>query len=130
MVSYEREALTGRHIVLVTNRVDWSAAKLISRYGPRWLPDTFDQAGQGHLGCHEYRLRSAEAMGKPWGLVFVADSLLHLTCLPTVSDRTKGLIYTIGDACRPQGRAVLQKLLGLVHDRLSDGATVDHVVAQ
>src|SRR6266480_3482474 len=37
---------------------------------------------------------------KPWGnigVVFVAYALLHLTCLPAVSDRTKGLIQTIGD---------------------------------
>jgi hypothetical protein len=46
-------------------------------------------------------------MGKHWCLVFVAYSLLHLTCLPAVSDRTKGLIHTIGDDCQQQGRALL-----------------------
>jgi hypothetical protein len=30
VVSFEQESLTGRYVVLVTNRVDWSAAKLIS----------------------------------------------------------------------------------------------------
>jgi hypothetical protein len=47
---------------------------------------------------------------KPWGnigVVFVAYSLLHLTRLPAVSDRTKGLIQTIGDDCQQQGRALL-----------------------
>ena len=53
-------------------------------------------------------MRSTEAIGKHWCLVFVAYSLLHLTCLPAVPDRTKGLIQTIGDACRQQGRALLQ----------------------
>jgi hypothetical protein len=52
-------------------------------------------------------MRSAEAMGNHWRLVFVAYPLLHLTCLPAVSDRTKGLIHTIGDACRQQGRVLL-----------------------
>jgi hypothetical protein len=46
-------------------------------------------------------------MGKHWCLVFVAYSLLHLTCLRAVSDRTKGLTQTIEDACRQQGRALL-----------------------
>jgi hypothetical protein len=46
-------------------------------------------------------------MGKHWRLVLVAYPLLHLTFLPAVSDRTKGLIQTIGDACRQQGRALL-----------------------
>ena len=75
-------------------------------------------------------MRSAEAIGKHWCLVFVAYSLLHLTCLPAVPDRMKGLIQTIGDACRQQGRAVLQKLLLFVHEQLSDGATADHVFTQ
>jgi len=130
VASVEREALTGRHVVLVTNRVDWSAANIISRYGQRWPTAPFDQDGTGHLGFNEYRMRRAEAMGQHGCLVFVAYSVLHLTCLPTVSDRTKGLIQTIGDACRQQGRALLQKLLVFVHDRLADGATVDHVFAQ
>ena len=69
-------------------------------------------------------------MGKHWCLVFVAYSLLHLTCLPVGPDRTKGLIQTIGDACRQQGRAILQKLLVFVHDQLSQGAPIDQVFVQ
>jgi hypothetical protein len=130
VVSFETEQLTGRFVVLVTNRGDWSAAKIISLYGQRWPTETFYQDGKGHLGFNEYRMRSAEAIGKHWCLVFVAYSLLHLTCLPAGPERTKGLIQTIGDACRQQGRALLQKLLVFVHDRLSDGATADQVFAQ
>jgi hypothetical protein len=71
VVSCEQESLTGRSVVLVTNRVDWSAAKIISLYWQRWLTETFDQDGKGHLGFNAYRMRSAEAMGKHWCLVFV-----------------------------------------------------------
>jgi hypothetical protein len=130
VVSFENEQVTGRYVVLVTNRVDWNAAKIIGLYLQRWPTETFYQDGKGHLGFNEYRMRSAEAIGKHWCLVFVAYSLLHLTCLPAVPDRTKGLIQTIGDACRQQGRALLQKLLLFVHEQLSDGATADHVFAQ
>jgi hypothetical protein len=130
VISFERESLTGRRIVLVTNRVDWSAAKILSLYSQRWPTETFYQDGKGHLGFDEYRMRSAEAIRKHWCLVFVAYSLLHLTCLPTVSGRTKGLIQTIGDACRHQGRALLQKLLLFVHDQLSQGFKADQVFAQ
>jgi hypothetical protein len=130
VVSFERESVTGRHVVLVTNRVDWSAAKIIGLYLQRWPTETFYQDSQGHLGLNEYRMRSIEAMGKHWGLVFVAYSLLHLTCLPAVPDRTKGLIHTIGDACRQQGRALLQRLLLFVHEQLSHGVTADHLFAQ
>ena len=130
VVSFEHETLTGRHVVLVTNRVDWSAAKIIGLYLQRWPTETFYQDSKGQLGFNEYRMRSAEAIGKHWCLVFVASSLLHLTCLPTVPDRTQGLIQTIGDACRQQGRALLQKLLLFVHEQLSHGATADHVFGQ
>jgi SRSO17 transposase len=130
VVSFEHEQVTGRYIVLVTNRVDWSAAKVIGLYLQRWPTETFYQDSKGQLGFNEYRMRSAEAFGKHWCLVFVAYSLLHLTCLPAVPDRTKGLIQTIGDACRQQGRALLQQLLVFVHDRLSHGATADHVFNQ
>jgi DDE superfamily endonuclease len=127
VVSFETAQLTGRSVALVTNRVDWSAAKIIGLYLQRWPTETFYQDSKGHLGFNEYRMRSAEAIGKHWCLVFVAYSLLHLTCLPAVPDRTKGLIQTIGDACRQQGRVLLQRLLVFVHDQLSHGATVDHV---
>jgi DDE superfamily endonuclease len=130
VVSFERESVTGRHVVLVTNRVDWNAAKIIGLYLQRWPTETFYQDSKGQLGFNESRMRSAEAIGKHWCLVFVAYSLLHLTCLPAGPDRTKGLIQTIGDACRQQGRALLQKLLLFVHDQLSQGATADHVFAQ
>jgi hypothetical protein len=117
VVSCEQESLTGRYVVLVTNRPDWSAAKIISLYSQRWPTETFDQDGQGHLGCNASRMRSAEAMGKHWCLVFVADSLRHLTCLPAGPGRTWGLIRTIGDACRQQGRVLRPKLLVVVHDQ-------------
>jgi hypothetical protein len=130
VVSFEQESLTGCPVVLVTNRVDWSAAKIISLYLHRWPTETFYQDSKGQLGFNDYRMRSAEAIGKHWCLVFVAYSLLHLTCLPVGPDRTQGLIQTVGDACRQQGRALLQKLLLFVHDQLSQGATADHVFVQ
>jgi DDE superfamily endonuclease len=130
VVSFEHESLTGRHVVLVTNRVDWSAAKIIGLYLQRWPTETFYQDSKGHLGFNEYRMRSAEAIGKHWCLVFAAYSLLHLTCLPAVPDRTMGLIQTMGDACRQQGRALLQRLLLFVHDQLSHGTTVAQVFMQ
>ena len=75
-------------------------------------------------------MRSAEALGTHGCLVVVASSLWHLTCLPAVPDRTKGLMHTMGDACRQQGRALIQKLWLFVHAQLSQGATADHVFAQ
>jgi hypothetical protein len=36
VVSFEQESLTGRYVVLITNRVDWTAAKIIGLYWQRW----------------------------------------------------------------------------------------------
>ena len=110
--------------------MDWNAQRIITLYLQRWPIETFYQDGKTSLGLDEYRMRSAEAIGKHWCLVFVAYSLLHLTCLPAVPDRTKGLIQTMGDACRQQGRVLLQRLLVFVHDQLSQGVTADHVFAR
>jgi hypothetical protein len=49
VVSFEQESLTGRYVVLVTNRLDWSAAKILSVYSQRWPTETFYQDGKGHL---------------------------------------------------------------------------------
>ena len=75
-------------------------------------------------------MRSTQALGPHGCRGFVAYALLHLTGLPAVPDRTKGLKQTLGDACRQQGRALIQKLVLCVHDQLSHGPTADRVLAQ
>jgi hypothetical protein len=51
--SFECEPLTARSVVLVTNRADWSAAKLIDLDLQRWPTEPFDQDSTGHLGFNE-----------------------------------------------------------------------------
>jgi SRSO17 transposase len=82
VVSFKSAELTGTYVVLVTNRVEWGAQRIIALYLQRWPIETFYQDGKTHLGLDEYRMRNAEAIGKHWCLVFVAYSLLHLDCLP------------------------------------------------
>ena len=43
VVSFEDAALTGRSLVLLTNRLDWSAAKIIGLCLHGWPTDTFYQ---------------------------------------------------------------------------------------
>jgi len=47
VVSFEHEQVTGRSLVLVTNRADWGAAKIISLYLQRWPRETFYQDSKG-----------------------------------------------------------------------------------
>src|SRR5262249_1092610 len=82
VVSCTNAELTGTYVVLVTNRVDWSAQRIIVLYLQRWPIETFYQDGKTHLGLDEDRMRNAEAIGKHWCLGLVAYSLLLLFCLP------------------------------------------------
>jgi hypothetical protein len=86
VVSFKSAELTGTYVVLVTNRVDWGAQRIIALYLQRWPIETFYQDGKTHLGLDEYRMRSAEAIQKHWSLVFVAYSFLHLDCPSLVTD--------------------------------------------
>jgi SRSO17 transposase len=127
VISFETAALSGSYVVLLTNRVDWSAQKVIATYLLRWPTETFYQDGKGQLGLADYRMRSAEAIGKHWCLVFVAYSFLHLECLAPSLSKGSVPIKTIGEACRQQAQALLQKLLLYVHDQLLAGSQIGEV---
>src|SRR6266508_5483348 len=129
VISFANAERTGTAVVLVTNRRAWAAQKIIATYLRRWPTETFYQDGKGHLGLDAYRMRSAEAIGKHWCLVFVAYSFLHLACL--VPSPLKGSlpVKTIGEACRQQAQALIQKLLLYVHERLVQGHSAEDVFA-
>jgi len=134
VISFENAELTGPYAVLVSNRTDWSARKILATYLHRWPIETFYQDGKGHLGLDEYRMRTAEALQKHWGLVFVAYSLLHLDCLPPSLVQGKGLppsrpVKTIGAACRQQGQALIEGLILWAHDCLQQGQPAEQVFA-
>jgi len=130
VISFGTAELTGTFVVLVTNRLDWSAQKIIATYLLRWPTETFYQDGKGQLGLADYRMRSAEAIGKHWCLVFVAYSFLHLECLAPSPIKGSVPVKTIGEACRQQAQALLQQLLLYVHDQLLGGAEVGAVFAR
>src|SRR6266852_717168 len=129
VVSFKSAELTGTYVVLVTNRVDWGAQRIIALYLQRWPIETFYQDGKMHLGLDEYRMRHAEAIGKHWCLVFVAYSLLHLDCLPPSLMQGSLPIKTIGEACRQQAQALMQALILYVHERLQLGQRVEDLFA-
>ena len=121
VVSFKNAELTGTYAVLVTNRVDWSAPRIITLYLQRWPIETFYQDGKGHLGLDTYRMRNAEAIGKHWCLVFVAYSFLHLDCLPPSPTKGSLPLKTIGEACRQQAQALIQALILYAHEQLQRG---------
>jgi Transposase DDE domain len=130
VISFETAEVTGTYVVLVTNRLDWNAQKIIATYLLRWPTETFYQDGKGHLGLADYRMRNAEAIEKHWCLVFVAYSFLHLECLPPSPTKGSIPVKTIGEACRQQAQMLLQHLLLYVHDQLLRGAEIEAVFAR
>lgn len=129
VISFGNAALAGAYAVLVTNRREWNAQTIIATYLRRWPTETFYQDGKGHLGLDAYRMRSAEAIGKHWCLVFVAYSFLHLVCLAPSLIKGSNPIKTIGEACRQQAQALIEQLLLYVHERLKEGQTAEAVFA-
>ena len=133
VISYADAELKGTFAALVTNRTDWSAKKVIETYLQRWPIETVYQDSKGHLGLDEYRMRGAEAINKHWCLVFVAYSLLHLDCLeasPKKCQRLARPIKTIGEACRQQGQAVLERLILKAHNLIEEGESVAETFAK
>jgi hypothetical protein len=128
-VSFKNAELTGTYAVLVSNRVDWSAQRILTLYLQRWPIETFYQDSKGHLGLDTYRMRNAEAIGKHWCLVFVAYSLLHLDCLPPSPTKGSLPLKTIGEACRQQAQALMQALILYVHERLQLGQKAEDLFA-
>jgi len=121
VVSFKSAELTGTYAVLVSNRVDWDAQRILTLYLQRWPIETFYQDSKGHLGLDTYRMRNAEAIGTHWCLVFVAYSLLHLDCLPPSPTKGSLPVKTIGEACRQQAQALMQALILYAHERLQLG---------
>jgi hypothetical protein len=121
VVSVRNAEVTGTSVVLVSHRVDWKAQRIIPLSVQRWPIETLYQDGQGHLGLDPYRMRSAEASGKPWCLVFVAYAFLPLDGLPSSPSKGSLPVTTIGEACRQQAQALIEALILSAHAPLQLG---------
>lgn len=129
VISFDNADLTGSYAVLVTNRTDWAAKKIVATYLLRWPVETFYQDGKTHLGLDDYRMRSAEALAKHWCLVCVAYSFLHLACLPPSLAAGTRPIQSIGAACRTQAHALVQAFILKAHALLAQGQQASTVFA-
>lgn len=128
VVSFDNPELQGNYVVLVSNRTDCNAKRIISTYLLRWPIETFYQDGKQLLGLDEYCMRTAQAFQKHWSLVFVAYSLLHLDCLqPSLTKKQRSPNKSIGEATRQQAQSLIQDLILTAHDALNGGQAIAHV---
>jgi len=122
VVSYDNEALQGTAVVLATNRTDWDSKRILSTYLWRWPIETFYQDGKQLLGLDTYRMRDGQAIQKHWSLVFLAHGFLHLESLRSSTKKGHKLPgKSIGQVCREQAQALVEKLLLYVHEQLTLG---------
>jgi SRSO17 transposase len=128
VISFDNAELQGNYVVLVTNRLDCNAKRILETYLRRWPIETFYQDSKQLLGLDEYRMRTAQAFQKHWSLVFVAYSLLHLDCLTaSLSTKQSSPIKSIGEAARQQAMFLIQDLLLYAHSALESGHSVLHL---
>jgi SRSO17 transposase len=130
VISFPTAEVTGTYVVLVSNRLEWSAHKIIATYLLRWPVETFYQDGKSHLGLNEYRMRSAEAIQKHWCLVFVAYSFVHVACLAPPLSKASLPVKTIGEVCRQQAQALIEAVILYAHDQLQRGQCATDVFAR
>lgn len=130
VISFDTPACDGNYVVLVTNCLSWNAKKIIATYLLRWPIETFYQDCKQLLGLDEYRMRSADAIGKHWALLFVAYSFLHLDCLPNSSGKRHFMSPTssIGQAIRRQQKATIEALILHAHHLLQTGKQANEVI--
>ena len=128
VISFDNPELEGTFVVLVTNRLDCTAQRILSTYLRRWPIETFYQDSKQLLGLDEYRMRSAQAFQKHWSLVFVAYSLLHLDCLAaSLSKKHSSPSKSIGEAARQQAQFLFQYLILYAHSAIQSGHCAFHV---
>ena len=129
VVSFDNPELSGTYALLVTNRLDWSMQRILATYLQRWPIETFYQDGKTCLGLDTYQMRSAEAIGKHWCLVFVAYSFLHLDCLAASLKQSPLPAKSIGQACRDQALALLEALLVFAANKIQQGQSAASLLA-
>ncbi len=94
VISFDHPELKGNCVVLVTDRLDCTAKRILETYLRRWPVETFYQDGKQLLGLDEYRMRTAEPLQKHWSLVFVAYSLLPSTAFTVQKANISHPIHT------------------------------------
>jgi hypothetical protein len=111
-------------IILVTNRIQWEASRIVRAYRHRWTgTETFHRDGKQQLGMGDCQLRDGEGQTRHMYLVMLAYSLL-------MRQLRQGHAYewafqkltTIGEACRAIRRETLRNTLSWAIERVTDRA--------
>ncbi len=119
-------------IILVTNRIQWEASRIVRAYRHRWTgTETFHRDGKQQLGMGDCQLRDGQGQTRHMHLVMLAYSLL-------MRQLRQGHAYewafqrltTIGEACRAILRETLRSTVTWAMNHAKDYAwSVEEVIA-
>jgi hypothetical protein len=113
LILWQRQEDEQARIILVTNRIQWEASRIVRAYRHRWTgTETFHRDGKQQLGMGDCQLRGGEGQTRHMYLVMLAYSLL-------MKQLRQGRAYewafqkltTIGEACRAMLRETLRTTL-------------------
>ena len=107
--------------VLITNRTNWEATRILLVYRSRWIgTETFHRDAKQQLGMGDCQLISGQSHDRHMYLVFTAYSLLVRTlgsAHPNEWARKK--LKTIGEACRAVRAQTLEALVDWIVEKFS-----------
>src|SRR5207302_9247788 len=119
LILWQRQGDEQARIILITNRIQWEAGRIVRAYRHRWTgTETFHRDGKQQLGMGDCQLRDGEGQTRHMHLVMLAYSLL-------VRQLQQGHAYewayrklmTIGEACRAILAETLRKTLTWAMER-------------
>jgi DDE superfamily endonuclease len=109
-------------IILVTNRIQWEASRVVRAYRHRWTgTETFHRDGKQQLGMGDCQLRDSEGQTRHMYLVMLAYSLLMRQLRQGHAyEWAYQLLTTIGEACRAILRETLRTTLTWAIDQVAN----------
>ena len=122
LILWQRQEDEQPRIILVTNRIQREASRLVRAYRHRWTgTETFHRDGKQQLGMADCQLRDGEGQTRHMYLVMLAYSLL-------MKQLRQGRAYewafqklmTIGEACRAMLRETLRTTLTWAMEHITD----------
>jgi hypothetical protein len=122
LILWQRQEDKQARIILITNRIQWEASRIVRAYRHRWTgTETFHRDGKQQLGMGDCQLRDGEGQTRHMYLVMLAYSLL-------MKQLGQGHAYewafqkltTIGEACRAMLRETLRTTLTWAMEHATD----------
>jgi hypothetical protein len=119
-------------IILITNRVQWEASRIVRGYRDRWTgTETFHRDGKQQLGMGDCQLRDSEGQTRHMHLVMLAYSLLMKQLRQSHAyEWASRKLMTIGEACRAILRETLRTTLNWTMEQVTRQSwDMDRVIA-